>query len=1224
MKRTLLFFLLISFLETNNLFAQSVYTCNGTNVNIRISNCTSATSIGTVNSPQSFFSNGVTASSCGYTWYQIDIPSAHFQSGYSTTAYVATNFFTISGTSTNYLTVQNSPNGLKIHNTVSGALTWIHNSGYSYQYASFENNQKLARTPSSPVISGSDTWYEIYLTPDCYDASSSTTQVLIGWVSNGMSSGGPYVIPYGGSAPVADFTASNTTPAVNQTVIFSDLSSNSPTGWVWSFSPSFPNFVNGTNQNSQNCQVQFTSPGYYTVTLQAQNGSGYNNAVKTNYIYVANAGSPPIANFTSNITSGNAPLTVNFSDLSSNTPNSWSWNFGDGYTSTLQNPSHTYSNSGTYNVTLTSSNSYGSSGPFSQTNYIIVNTGCSTPTITTDPVSCYITTPGSANFGVVATGGIAPYSYLWQYNIGSGWNYVPNSVPYSGVNLSTLNISATASGMNGYQYRCIVSSGNPCNSYSVISNVATLNLSAVSYISITNVIQNNSTFPQPVILWSGNTNQTPTTVKICADASTATRISFVNNTGINSNNIKFWIASDPYGNNSDVSGYFINYSISGNIIYAEYNHPKYLQSTYTPFRADNIRIVDYTNPTQTIFILPIEIYRAPVIMVHGLWGLRSSFDMMEYDLFDANLFPPHSNYSNVSLSPLLFKVGYETTNSKSFTVNSCEIPKAINNILYTTRSDGYSAGKVDIIAHSMGGILARYYLQSTSYQQKQDIHKIITLNTPHSGSQAANLLLNHSTCAGFFAGPITDAYLQGSGNFGKSVNDGAVTDLAVNSIEMSYLNIVYLNNGIIPCHSIVTKDQFSTLTNGLAAALINGVTPCFWGSPNYFLNYLFYNQPNDFIVTVPSQGGGLSPSAITECNNQQHMGSSENFNVISEVINAININSSNSNYFSQNGYSPSINDSSNFKIPIETNSQLLSGSINITYPLSGQAFNPGDIIPVSITSSNGINKIIFEGVSSEKNVYIKDTILSNGIINYHIPNNAFERAEIIVLGYDTTFGSIDYDTVLININIATALDSIKYYPDTIYVQKNNTESFSLTGYFHNGNSYNLEFTNSVQYQVIDTSIASHLSYNVIQGKKIGRTFLSATFMSKNVIIPVVVIPKDTSNISIVTSINNQNTTNQLHASTLNDLIIYPNPSHSTTYLEYELGEDSYTSVKIYNAFGMEVMKFTNFRQDKGIHRLSFDGSLLSNGIYFCKLYISPTNHKEITNFFKTKKFVISK
>jgi hypothetical protein len=65
---------------------------------------------------------------------------------------------------------------------------------------------------------------------------------------------------------------------------------------------------------------------------------------------------PPIAAFSASATFGCDTLTVDFTDSSTNTPVSWSWNFGDGNTSDLQNPSHTYTTPGTYTVSLTASN----------------------------------------------------------------------------------------------------------------------------------------------------------------------------------------------------------------------------------------------------------------------------------------------------------------------------------------------------------------------------------------------------------------------------------------------------------------------------------------------------------------------------------------------------------------------------------------------------------------------------------------------------------------------------------------------------------------------------------------------------------------------------------------------------------------------------------------------------------------------------------------------------
>jgi PKD repeat protein len=100
--------------------------------------------------------------------------------------------------------------------------------------------------------------------------------------------------------------------------------------------------------------------------------SGY--YVNRIYIYSSEAApSAPGAAFTSDVQSGATPLTVNFTDQSTNTPTSWAWDFDNNGTvdSTSQNPSHSYTVAGTYTVKLTATNAGGSDSEI-KTNYITV------------------------------------------------------------------------------------------------------------------------------------------------------------------------------------------------------------------------------------------------------------------------------------------------------------------------------------------------------------------------------------------------------------------------------------------------------------------------------------------------------------------------------------------------------------------------------------------------------------------------------------------------------------------------------------------------------------------------------------------------------------------------------------------------------------------------------------------------------------------------------------
>jgi PKD repeat protein len=103
----------------------------------------------------------------------------------------------------------------------------------------------------------------------------------------------------------------------------------------------------------------YTVYGDYNVIKSDPSGAQY-VIITTLNIVEPDPSKVPVANFASNVTGGDAPLAVAFTDLSTNVPASWSWVFGDGATSTEQNPTHTYTTAGTYTVTLTVTNTNGS------------------------------------------------------------------------------------------------------------------------------------------------------------------------------------------------------------------------------------------------------------------------------------------------------------------------------------------------------------------------------------------------------------------------------------------------------------------------------------------------------------------------------------------------------------------------------------------------------------------------------------------------------------------------------------------------------------------------------------------------------------------------------------------------------------------------------------------------------------------------------------------------
>ncbi len=122
---------------------------------------------------------------------------------------------------------------------------------------------------------------------------------------------------------------------------------------------------------------------------------------------------PPVAAFTGSLTTGCAPLTASFSDQSSGEINSWYWTFGDGGTSTLQNPVHDYESAGTFAVSLTV---IGPGGSDIETKTSLISVA-SSPTAAFSSSLASGTVPLTVNFTNQSTG--SPTYWLWEFGDGA-------------------------------------------------------------------------------------------------------------------------------------------------------------------------------------------------------------------------------------------------------------------------------------------------------------------------------------------------------------------------------------------------------------------------------------------------------------------------------------------------------------------------------------------------------------------------------------------------------------------------------------------------------------------------------------------------------------------------------------------------------------------------------------------------------------------------------------
>ena len=205
--------------------------------------------------------------------------------------------------------------------------------------------------------------------------------------------------------PLAEFLASSTAGFAPFAAQFTDQSSGIVTSRTWAFG-------DGGTSDEENPLHVYSQPGLYTVELAVEGPHGSGNEVKTDMIRVYDPA--PVADFGATLTTGVAPLAVQFSDASQGLVTSWAWSFGDGASSSESNPEHVYLVPGTYGVSLTVAGPYGSHTR-TRSAFVTVQWPAPVPEFTAGPVSGFA--PLSVAFTDLSSGNAT--SWTWSFGDGT-------------------------------------------------------------------------------------------------------------------------------------------------------------------------------------------------------------------------------------------------------------------------------------------------------------------------------------------------------------------------------------------------------------------------------------------------------------------------------------------------------------------------------------------------------------------------------------------------------------------------------------------------------------------------------------------------------------------------------------------------------------------------------------------------------------------------------------
>lgn len=490
--------------------------------------------------------------------------------------------------------------------------------------------------------------------------------------------------------------------------------------------------------------------------------------------------------------------------------------------------------------------------------------------------------------------------------------------------------------------------------------------------------------------------------KIATDASTSTLIRISSAEPID--HLKLRVVSLPKSSvpntDKEIMGELkIEKSTPKEVTY-RYTHPSFIDPAIKDLALD---LYSEASGNETSLYQPIfKRTPPPTLLLHGLWSNGSIWINLPQKLANTG--------HNLRL---VRRATYP--NGASFKDNGLVLRSNIDVLLTAALFQNVLATKVNIVAHSMGGLLARQYIQNANF--KKDINKLITLNTPHSGSPIANII-------------DSDQPLKALLGFILSIpKEGALENLRVNSEAIKTLNQHPAQNMTeVLVHSIVSEKPFDNSWISKKAESLASQTAllkfCSEASTpevdfNRCLREKVFKEPNDWIVGLSSQEGGLPLANITHFSNINHMEVHAASPVVQRVTDLLNEKNSSSS-FSRAGYKPVV------LPPPDGFNQTLSkkavGNLKITYPIRGQQIRSFSTLMVNVAGSSDIKNLLFAFASDSLGVGSQVLLnASSGVFPITIPDKLNQPLKLVTIGFDTA-GGIVGDTLTVQISSSVSTD----------------------------------------------------------------------------------------------------------------------------------------------------------------------------------------------------------
>lgn len=336
-----------------------------------------------------------------------------------------------------------------------------------------------------------------------------------------------------------------------------------------------------------------------------------------------------------------------------------------------------------------------------------------------------------------------------------------------------------------------------------------------------------------------------------------------------------------------------------------YRHPTYIASfdpeksgqdlLFTISKKGIIGTFDFRHNMRIVF--------PPVLMVHGIWSSIHSFKVMENKLIESKQYKPYQLLRIFHENPVHPEPRFWAPEQTG------KIPEGISKLLSKCLANGLSAGRVDVLGHSRGGIMTRLYIQNQGVTYRDDVNKLITFNTPHAGSQQANWVCDPRVIPVYIKpsqfspdiieipfelnsiakkmglegleytdenGNVTVFNDDANGAWQLRVNDPLFSDVlngetrlndtifkhAIQTVHRFEWSLVNINDQGLSSNKRLNAIRLALLTRNPAFYLT--ATTGIGLTIDAFLKHLFDGEYNDVIVPVSSQRGGLNASYYTD------------------------------------------------------------------------------------------------------------------------------------------------------------------------------------------------------------------------------------------------------------------------------------------------------------------------------------------------------------------------